>query len=265
MSAMAKQTTILLIGGTSETAPLALQLAAKGYDVLVSTATDAALEVGDHPAIWRRCGRLNQEQFAALIEEQQIAAVIDASHPYADELHRVARRVAQATNRPYLRYQRRGLLDGEDGWIAASDHQQAAIIACAVGKPILLTTGSRHLAPYVAEAAHAQVPLFARVLDHAESIAACDSAGLPPSGRIFGRGPFSLEHNRALIRRHQIGVLVTKDSGQAGGVLEKLQAARQENCLLVVVERPPQADDNVFEQMDYLVAALHQRCPLTNQ
>ncbi len=42
---------ILLIGGTSETAPLASGLAAAGYEVLVSTATDAPAGDRDHPRI----------------------------------------------------------------------------------------------------------------------------------------------------------------------------------------------------------------------
>ena len=37
---------VLLLGGTSETAPLATALARAGHNVLVSTATDIALDVG---------------------------------------------------------------------------------------------------------------------------------------------------------------------------------------------------------------------------
>lgn len=255
---------ILLMGGTSETAPLALKLATAGFAVLVSTATDAALDIGDHPAIKRRCGRLNADQLAALVEEQAIIAIVDATHPYATEVHQVARQVGAQTQCPYLRYQRGGLLAAETGWIEAADHEEAAQIACASGKAILLTTGSRHLAPYVAEANHCQLPLFARVLDHPESIAACDAAGLDEAGRIFGRGPFSLEQNRALIRQHQIGVVVTKDSGNAGGVLEKLEATQLEHCLLIVVKRPQESNDNRFDDMDKLVGSLLQQCPVNN-
>ncbi|MBI2437234.1 MAG: precorrin-6A/cobalt-precorrin-6A reductase, partial [Lentisphaerae bacterium] len=53
-------------------------------------------------------------------------------------------------------------------------------------------------------------------------------------------GPFSLEENRALIRRFGVGVLVTKDSGAAGGFQAKQEAARLEGCLLVVVGRAEQ-------------------------
>jgi precorrin-6A/cobalt-precorrin-6A reductase len=34
------------------------------------------------------------------------------------------------------------------------------------------------------------------------------------------------------------GVLVTKDSGEAGGVDAKVEAARQSGCEVVVIERP---------------------------
>lgn len=249
---------ILLLGGTSETAPLATRLARAGYRVLVSTATDEPLQVGEHSSISRRCGRLDQAQMAALVEDLQVVALVDATHPYASEVHRTARQVAGRTGRPYLRYQRQGALTRPPDWVVATDHAEAARIACQAGAPVLLTTGSRHLAPYVVEAARRRVPLFARVLDHPESVAACAAAGLDQRGRIVGRGPFSLEQNRALIRQHQIGVVVSKDSGRAGGVEEKWQAARLEECLFVVVQRPEENQAQCFATLEQLVSALQQ-------
>jgi precorrin-6A/cobalt-precorrin-6A reductase len=41
-----------------------------------------------------------------------------------------------------------------------------------------------------------------------------------------------------VIRKHKICVLVTKDSGGAGGVAQKLEATRMSNCEIVVVARP---------------------------
>jgi len=254
---------ILLLGGTSETAPLAVKLATAGYQVLVSTATDAALAVGDHTAIRRRCGRLDRDQFAALIDRQRMMAVIDATHPYARDVHQAARDAAAHSQRPYLRYQRQALVEASGAVVTARDHDEAAQLACADGRPVLLTTGSRHLAPYVAAAQRHGVELYARMLNHPEAVAACEQAGLADNGRIFGRGPFSLEQNRALIRHYHIGVLVTKDSGLAGGVAEKLAAARLEQCRVIVVQRPDETTDNTFDDMDRLVAALQQRCPVS--
>ncbi len=255
---------ILLLGGTSETAPLAVKLATAGYKVLVSTATDADLDIGEHPAIHRRCGRLNQDQLSGLIQQERICAVVDATHPYAGAVHQTARVAARHSQCLYLRYQRQALLDEFGECLIAHDHDEAARMACSDGQPVLLTTGSRHLAPYVAEARRTGVTLFARILNHPEAVAACTQAGLAQSGRIFGRGPFSLEQNRALICRHGIGVLVTKDSGHVGGVAEKLEAARLEQCRVIVVQRPDEIMNNTFCAMDQLIAALLQCCPISN-
>ncbi len=78
---------ILLIGGTSETAPLASGLAAAGYEVLVSMATDVPLAIEEHPRIRRRTGRLDEEGLVALAKEKGIRAIVDAAHPYAAAAH----------------------------------------------------------------------------------------------------------------------------------------------------------------------------------
>jgi phosphoserine/homoserine phosphotransferase len=64
---------------------------------------------------------------------------------------------------------------------------------------------------------------------------------VPPERIVAARGPFGTEETRALLRRFGIGVLVTKDGGEAGGVREKLAAARLEACAVVVVRRPTPA------------------------
>lgn len=249
-------TKVLLLGGTSETASLAMKIAGLGYRVLVSTATDASLQVGTHPAISRRCGRLGLEQMAVLLDEGDYSALVDATHPYASVVHRTARQACADTGRPYLRYQRQETPVKQDCWLSAESHEEAALLACQLRRPILLTIGSRNLGPYVQEARRQKVPLFARILNHEESICACDDAGLESSSRIFGRGPFSFEDNVALIRRHQIGVVVTKESGQVGGVEEKWRAANNEGCGFVVVKRPEESQVQCYACADELLLGL---------
>ena len=229
---------ILLLGGTSETAPLAEALARAGYRVLVSTATEVELFIGSHARIEHRRGRMDAEQMAGLVRERGIAAIVDATHPFALAVQATASRVAGELQIPYLRYARPGCVGEGDGARVAANHEEAARLACELGTPVLLTIGSRNVMTYALEARRSGVPLIARVLDHPDSHKACRVAGIAAESVLIGRGPFGVEENRRVIQKYRIGVLVTKDSGDAGGVPEKLEAARLEGCLAIVVGRP---------------------------
>ena len=230
---------ILLMGGTSETSLLAVNLARTGYRVLVSCATQIDLDIGSHPNITLRRGPMGAGEIYALVKARGIALLVDAAHPYASAAHASAREAARLAAIPYLAYIRPADAPyTEAGIICAADHNEAAKAAFAANKPVLLTTGSRNLTPYAGEAKRTNIPLIVRVLPEKSSLKACQAAGIPEDHIIAARGPFSLEENRDAIRRFAVGVLVTKDSGQAGGVREKMEAARREGCTVVVVQRP---------------------------
>ena len=229
---------ILLLGGTSELSAIATALAEAGFAVLVSTATDETLELAPHPNIERRSGRLDESAMLALIAARGIRAIVDATHPYATAAHETAAHVARQVGIPCIHFVREGGIGLREGVHFAADHERAAALAFSFGKPVLLTTGANHVAPYARQAARSGLRLVARVLPRAESIEACRQAGIAEDNIIAARGPFSLEQNLRQIRRYGIGVLVTKDSGPAGGVEAKLEAARREHCQTVVVARP---------------------------
>ncbi len=253
---------ILLLGGTGVTAEIALGLAEAGYRVLVSKATDVPLDVGRHARIESRWGELDERGLAELIARREIRAVVDATHPYATVIRGRARRAAEAMKIPYFSFLRPGAIDPQAAdvqWVA--DHAAAAEAAFAFGQPVLLTTGAGNLAPYAAASRRTGVPLVVRVLDRPASRAACREAGIPDDRVLAGRGPFSVEENRRHIRVFGIGVLVTKDSGRAGGVPEKLQAARSEHCRVVALRRPDAAGPAAFTSVDGLLGAVRKALP----
>ncbi len=274
---------ILLIGGTSETAPLAFGLAAAGYDILVSTATDAPLAIGEHPRIRRRTGRLDEAGLVDLVTARQIRAIVDAAHPYAATVHEAAQNAAKLRGIPCLRLHRPEALppesrdsesrpaDSPSGSPEspgtpvrfAADHREAAALAFADGRPVLITTGSRNLVPYTEAARRTGILFAVRVLDAPESLAACRAAGIAEDQIIAGRGPFALGENLAAIRRFGIGVIVTKESGLAGGFDAKLAAARHADCRVIVLSRPKAtAAGPVFDDPAALIAALKDLAPL---
>lgn len=245
---------ILLAGGTSETAPMATALLRAGHRVLVSLATEADLGLADDPALEVRRGRLDNFGFKELISRRGIAAVVDASHPFAQALHRELTEVCADLGIPRIRFERPELEFGP-GVEVAESHEAAAVSALRHGRPVLLTTGSRNLLPYLEAARSANLPLFARVLPGAESEQACLQAGFPVDRIEFSRGPFSVDQTRSLLRRWGIGVLVAKNGGTASGLAERLEAARLEGAAAVVVRRPEResgAADSFEEVLDML-------------
>ncbi len=247
---------ILLLGGTSEAAPIARGLAEAGYRVLVSTATKIVQQPDAHPGISRRTGPLDKAGMIRLIQERGITAVVDCAHPYAAEVRAAARSAAREAAIPCFTLIRPEGISGNEDVFFAADHDEAAGIACSLGRPVLLTTGSKNLAPYAKASRASGVALIVRVLPEEESLQACAAAGIAPESVVTGRGPFSLAENRKTIKEFGVGVLVTKDSGRAGGVGEKLEAARLEGCRVVVVRRPERPEGQVFEDPADLIAAV---------
>lgn len=248
---------ILLLGGTAETARLSAAIAEAGFEVLVSTATEIPLPLGNETGVSRRAGPLDVDAMVSLVRERGVRAIVDATHPYASGAHDTARQAAARANVPCLVFVRLASIREEDGVLTASGHEDAARFAASFGAPILLTIGSRNLLPYVRAAGVAGLLLFARVLPHRDSLEACRKAGLPDASVLVGRGPFTAEENRAAIRKHGIGVLVTKDGGAEGGVPAKIEAAREEGCRIVAVARPAHAVPAAFHRIPDLVEALH--------
>ncbi len=101
---------------------------------------------------------------------------------------------------------------------------------------ILLTTGCKGLAEFCAAGDLAD-RLYVRTLPSVESLAACGEQGIFGKRVVAMQGPFTVEMNLALIRQFGISCLVTKESGNAGGYPEKIEAARQAGIPVFVIGR----------------------------
>ena len=237
-------------------ASIATSLAEAGHDVLASTATDNELYVGDHPRITRRIGRLDAEAIAAIVSEKGISAIVDATHPFAEAASFQAKEAADVAALSYIAYVRPRTDYDYERIVYVQGHDEAAEKAFSHEKPVLLMTGSRNLAQYVGVAQNKNIELYARVLPHKESRAACRDAGLSEKNIIEGRGPFSADVNVELIKKYGIGVIVSKDSGKEGGVIEKVEAARICGISVVMVERPKAPTENAFSSAQEIVDAV---------
>lgn len=247
---------ILLLGGTSETEPIARAILDRGWQLLVSTATALPLTLPDSPSLQRRSGELDELSFRQILQAYRVQAVLDATHPYAIRITLTARAACKERGVAFIRYERPQSDIDRTGVHAVRNHEDAARLAFSYGQPVLLTTGSRHVHIYARESRRVNGICIARVLPDAASMQACRDAGIPEDCIIGKKGPFSVEQNTEMIRRHRIGILVTKDSGARGGVPEKLRAAEQAKCEVVLIKRPERDELPTFDSIDQAIRVL---------
>ena len=225
---------IFLFGGTAEGHLLAERLAEAGNDVTCAVATEygqTVLEPRDNLTVL--VGRLTAGEMAERLAGFDV--VVDATHPYADKVSENIRAAAAETDTPYYRLLR-PREEAEDVLWADSPADAAAKLQTLPGN-VLLTTGSKDLKTFTAVKDYPS-RLFVRVLPSVESLTAALSLGYPASHVICMQGPFPQALNQAMVEAVGAKVLVTKDTGKAGGFLEKAEAARAAGAKLLVIRRP---------------------------
>lgn len=235
---------VIIFGGTTEGRELAGFCARYQVPALICVASEYGQGLlPGHPCLGIHTGKLNEEAMLTLIGRHRPELVIDATHPYAGVVTDTVSHVCQALHIPCIRVLRGAASRKHDpkksgGTITTvSDAAAAAAFLKHTTGNILLTTGSKELLLFM------QIPdsrerIYARVLPESRIMADCERLGIKGSRLIGMQGPFSSAMNRALLEQTRAGWLVTKESGPAGGFIEKIQAAESLGVSVVVIGRP---------------------------
>lgn len=231
---------LVLFGGTTEGRRLARRLAAGGAAVLLCVATDyGASLLAPGGGLRLHCGRLDADGVAALLRREQPRLVVDATHPYAAAASANIRAACATLCLPCLRLRREA--SRSDGCFCFSG--LADMIAWLNERPgiVFSTLGAKEAAQLTALRGFAQ-RVWLRILPDPAGLGACLAAGFPAQHIVCMQGPFSVELNAALFAAARAEILLTKDSGAAGGCAEKLAAAAGRNMAVAMLQRPAQAD-----------------------
>ncbi|MFF3376000.1 cobalt-precorrin-6A reductase [Streptomyces sp. NPDC002680] len=224
---------VLILGGTAEARRLAELLHATPDLTLTSSLAGRVAGPRLPPGEVRIGGFGGAEGLAAWLREHRVDVLVDATHPFAVTIGLHAARAAATARIPLLALRRPGWTPVEgDDWHEAGSLEEAATLLPALGRRVFLTTGRLGL------------PAFA-ALNHLDdmwflvrSVDAPEPPHPPRMEVLLDRGPFTLDGERELLRRHRIDVMVTKDSGGAA-TAPKLTAAREAGLPVVMVRRPP--------------------------
>lgn len=247
---------ILLLGGTSDSIEVARLLINEGLPMIFSMATDTPMDLPESSLVVIRRGPLDQAGMGKSISEDNTNVIIDATHPYAVEVTRNAVAASLATGAQYFRLNRKTVVKNHPNVIFAENHEDAARKAISLGGTILAAIGIRNLATYVSMCHENGPRLIVRALPNKDSLKILEDLGIPEGNRIIGQGPFSYEDNVTAIKEFGVMTLVTKDSGTRGGTEEKIQAALDQECKIVVVQRPPSDETLSFSEPMELVKAV---------
>lgn len=228
---------VIVFAGTTEGYQISRFLASHQVSVYACVATEygsRSLEEG--PYLHVAAGRLDPTEMEELFRQEKPELVLDATHPYAAAVTENIRLACQMTGMEYVRVLRENG-QGKGQTVYVENIREAVSYLAETTGNILLTTGSKELSEFTALPDYRN-RIYARVLSLTSVLETCRELGLEGKHLIGMQGPFSRELNAAMLRQYQCEYLVTKDTGNAGGFREKMEAAAECGVTAVIIGRP---------------------------
>jgi precorrin-6A/cobalt-precorrin-6A reductase len=241
---------ILILGGTTEASALARLMAGdRRFDPVISLAGRTA-SPAPQPVPSRVGGFGGADGLARWLEAEGIAAVIDATHPFAARISanavaacaRLGTPLASLTRAPWTQ-------ENGDRWTQAGSAEAAAGLLATEAQPrrVFLSLGRLELGAFASAPQH---DYLARLIDPPSGIV------LPPRIRfIFERGPFGKSAEAALLDAERIAVIVSKNSGGAA-TYAKIEAAREAGLPVIMIARPQKPHGHVVHSPEQAVTWL---------
>ncbi|WP_413991843.1 cobalt-precorrin-6A reductase [Labrys okinawensis] len=240
---------ILILGGTTEAAALARLLAGRpGIPAMLSLA-GRTQNPAPPPIPYRVGGFGGVEGLSTFLRERRARAMVDATHPFAEQMSAQAVAAAQRTGVQLLALRRPAWrAEPRDNWTEVADAEAAAVALGSEPRRVFLTTGRLELPAFLAAPHHFYL---VRSVDAPEE--------LPPHARlILARGPFAEEDELALMREERIEVVVTKNSG-GSATYGKIVAARRLGLPVILLKRPEVAEVETVTTAEEALAWIERR------
>ncbi|MEL6354361.1 MAG: cobalt-precorrin-6A reductase [Cyanobacteria bacterium J06627_28] len=254
---------IWLIGGTSESGAIAHHLSNQNCSYIVTVTTESAKQLYPDSA-QVRVGPLDDKTVCAFITQWQVVGILDASHPFAAEISRLAIAQSKRSGIAYLRYERPITTPQP----ASDQIRFSASLRELLSSPqlqhqrVLFSLGYRALLAVSAQlsALRQTSQLFIRVLPSIKALSGALTAGFSSKEIMALRPPISPELEAALWQQWQISCVVAKASGRPGGEAVKHQIAKQLGVTLVLIQRPdvsyPTQTDSIPVAVEFCMEVL---------
>ena len=226
---------ILIFGGTTEGRAVAETLDSAGQPFYYSTRGEMQQVECKHGI--RLSGGRDAVQIVAFCREHEIRLIVDAAHPFAEQLHRNIAEAAGELGVPVIRYER------------VYPPRDPALVWCETYEEAIAWLQEHHIGNLLALSGVQTIPrlqvywekhpCWFRVLDRPESVQLALKYGSPQGRLVFFSGE---GYEEELLEQLQPDAILTKESGSSGYFEAKVAAAACRHIPVVVVKRPPLPD-----------------------
>jgi precorrin-6A/cobalt-precorrin-6A reductase len=219
---------VLILGGTAEARELATRLVAIDGVAVLSSLAGATRRPANLPGEMRVGGFGGAAGLERFLRTEAIAALVDATHPFAQQITAQATLACDRAGIAYLRLERPAWrAEPDDRWIEVENLGGTVPLLPDLGRRVLVAAG-RSIAECLPE-----IPGVSWVVRSIDP-----PARLPAHARwLEARPPFTLAGELGLLRRERIEVILAKASG-GEGARAKLLAARRLGLPVLLLRRP---------------------------
>jgi precorrin-6A/cobalt-precorrin-6A reductase len=244
---------VLILGGTTEASALARTIAGDARLAPLLSLAGRTTNPQPQPIPTRTGGFGGVEGLARFLRDESIDAVIDATHPYADQMSTHAVAASKETGVPLASLVRaEWKREAGDHWQVVANAEAAARALGTEPRRAFLSLGRQDLHLFAAAPHH---HYLARLIEWP------DQAVLPPDLRLLqARGPFDRADEERLLREERIDVMVSKNAGGTA-TYAKIEAARALGLPVVMIARPHKPAGVVMADVDACVDWLHGLAP----
>ena len=224
---------LLIFGGTTE-GRLAVDVCVQaGKPFYYSTKGDLQ-KVDMHNGV-HITGAMTVDDIVAFCKEHKVGCIVDAAHPFAENLHNTIDEARKVLSINVIRLQR-VFPEHIEGVEYCSDYDDAINkIREAKVERLLALTGANTIKKL------RQTKAIFRILNRPESIALAEAAGLDNDRIIFYNESLeipSIEDEKKVMSEVGCDAIITKESGESGGFEVKVEAALELGLKVFVVEHP---------------------------